>query len=79
MDKLKNTITSAYLNLSEDIDPDKDYYGYTLPLEEVQSSYQVACKDSNCLEHVNIEDVKSGDIIYVAEDSESEIYSVKVR
>ena len=79
MNTLSNIITDAYTCLSEDINPDKEYYGYTLPLEEVKSSYQVACKDADCLEQVNIEEVKSGDIIYVAEDSSCEIYPIQIR
>ena len=77
MSKLQELISQTYIRLNE-YTIDDEYYGFSLPLEKLKKSYQVACKDSNCMETVDIDQVKPGDIVSVSEEDEHEIYQVKV-
>ena len=77
MSKLDQIITKTYIRLNE-YTIDDEYYGFSLPLEKLKKSYQVACKDCECLETVDIDQVKQGDVVFVSEEDEHEIYQVKV-
>lgn len=77
MSKLDQIIAKAYIQLNEYTLED-EYYGFSLPLEKLKKSYQVACKDCDCMETVDIDQIKQGDIVFVSEDDEREIYQVKV-
>ena len=70
-------ICDAYISLSESSEPD-EYYGFKCTLQQLRANHQVACKDSDCSEQIDTSDVSEGDVIYVSEDDESELYQVKV-
>jgi len=78
MSNIDHIITKTYSTLDESM-KESEYYGFTCPLEEVKSTYKVACKDETCSEMINIEDIQSGDTVFVSEDDESEVYQIKVQ
>ena len=77
MSKLQELISQTYIRLNE-YTIDDEYYGFSLPLEKLKKSYQVACKDGECMETVDIDQVKPGDVVFVSEEDEHEIYQVRV-
>jgi hypothetical protein len=77
MSRLHQIIQQTYMTLGESND-EGEYYGFSLPLQEVKKSYQVACRDCDCMETVDIDELKSGDTVFVAEDDEDELYEVKI-
>ena len=78
MTNIDSIITKTYTALNESM-KEEEYYGFTCPLEEVKNTYKVACKDENCSEMIDIEDIQSGDTVFVSEDDESEVYQIKVQ
>ena len=77
MSRLHQIIQQTYMTLGESND-EGEYYGFSLPLSEIKKSYQVACKDCDCMETIDIDQIKSGDTIFISEEDEDELYEVKV-
>ena len=76
-DITSNIIQRTYMKLSESIEPD-EYYGFTCTLEQLKKTHQVVCLDENCSRTADSADVKSGDVVFVSEDDETDLYSVRV-
>ena len=72
-----NTIQQAYMKLYETAELD-EYYGFTCTLEQLKKTHHVGCLDENCSKTADTADVKSGDVVFVSEDDENDIYSVRV-
>ena len=77
MSKLERLINDTYVKLNE-YTVDDEYYGFSIPLEKLKKNQHVACRDNECLETIDIDQVKPGDVVFVSEDDEHEIYQVKV-
>lgn len=76
-DVTSNIIQQVYMKMSESVEPD-EYYGFTCTLEQLKKTHHVVCLDENCSRTADAADVKSGDVVFVSEDDESDIYSIKI-
>ena len=70
-------IQNTYMKLSESFEPD-EYYGFTCTMEQLKKTHHVVCLDQHCEDTANTCDVKVGDVVYVSEEDESDIYAVKI-
>ena len=77
MSKIDRLIQKTYIQLNEYTVED-EYYGFSLPLEKLKKNYPVACRDCECMETIDIDQIKQGDVVFVSEEDEHEIYQVKV-
>lgn len=57
----------------------EEYYGYTMTKEKAGELYEVACLDPDCDESIDIDQIKPGDVIYVSEEQDSEMYAVQIQ
>jgi uncharacterized lipoprotein len=76
-DRTTDIIHKTYLKMSESVEPD-EYYGFTCSLEQLKQTHDVVCLDENCMKTANSCDIKSGDVVFVSEDDETDIYSIKI-
>jgi hypothetical protein len=77
MSETDRIIRETYIKLNEYTIEDA-YYGFSVPLEKIKNNYSVACRDCECLETIDMDQIKRGDVVFVSEDDEREIYQVKV-
>ena len=57
----------------------EEYYGYTMTKEKAAELYETACLDADCDESIDIQQVKSGDVLYVSEENDSDIYTIQIQ
>lgn len=76
MDRTQHIINKALKALSENAE---EYYGYSITKEEALDLYETACLDPDCDKSISIEDINPGDVLYVSEEEDSEIYTVQIR
>ena len=61
------------------IEGSEEYYGYSMTKEKAAEMYETACLDANCEQTIDIDMVKSGDVLYVSEEDDSDIYTVQIQ
>jgi len=61
------------------IEGSEEYYGYTMTKEKAAELYETACLDPDCDKSISIEDINPGDVLYVSEEEDSEIYTVQIQ
>ena len=76
MERTQSILSKAWKSVLEGAE---EYYGYTITREEALDLYETACLDPDCNESVSIDDVKSGDVLYVSEEEDSDIYTVQIK
>ena len=57
----------------------EEYYGYTMTKEKAAELYETACLDADCDESIDIQQVESGDVLYVSEENDSDIYTIQIQ
>mgnify|MGYP004036844375 FL=1 len=76
MDKTQHVINNAWKHFAESTE---EYYGYTMTKEQALDLYETACLDPDCDKSVDISEINSGDVLYVSEEQDSEIYQIQIR
>lgn len=76
MDRTQRILSQAWRQLAENTE---EYYGYSITKEQALDLYETACLDPDCDKSVDINDINSGDVLYVSEEEDSEIYQVQIK
>lgn len=76
---MERTMHTMRKHLKTLIEGAEEYYGYTMTKEKAGELYEVACLDPDCEQSIDIDQVKSGDVVYVSEEQDSEMYAIQIQ